>query len=112
MPEDLSGIDAMKYRDMRRPTQGTIGSKSFAWAVLGLPQSGSPALCVRQAARRMRRRRRWKLVRPYIWRLISLRRVIWPSAWPLLQGAVSAVRSAARPGRREGFRADVTKMVV
>src|SRR3954453_6211178 len=33
-------------------------------------------------------------------------------AWPLVQGIVSAARSAARPGRREGVRADATKTEV
>src|SRR3954470_18284514 len=41
---------------------------------------GSPALCVDHAARRTRRRSRSKLARPYICRLISLSRVILPSA--------------------------------
>src|SRR4051812_47588466 len=63
---------------------------------LGLPPwCGSPALCVDHAARRTRWRSRSKLARPYICRLISLSRVIWPSAWPLLQGVVSAARIAA-----------------
>src|SRR4051794_18133643 len=56
---------------------------------------GSPALCVDHAARRTRWRSRSKLARPYICRLISLSRVICPSAWPLLQGVVSAARITA-----------------
>src|SRR4051794_31355497 len=60
-----------------------------------LPESGSPAVCVDHAARRTRRRSRSKLARPYICRLINLSRVICPSAWPLLQGVVSAARIAA-----------------
>lgn len=31
---------------------------------------------------------------PYIARLIVLRRLIWPSAWPLLQGNSMALRTA------------------
>src|SRR3954467_3980918 len=58
-------------------------------------ETGSPALCVDHAARRTRRRSRSKLARPYICRLISLSRVICPSAWPLLQGVVSAAWIAA-----------------
>jgi hypothetical protein len=54
---------------------------------------GSPAFCVDQAARRTRRRRRSKLARPYMVRFSSLRRVIWPSACPLLHGVVSAART-------------------
>src|SRR5690606_28080326 len=37
-----------------------------------------------------------KPARPYIWRLIALRRLIWPSVWPLLQGSSRAARTAAR----------------
>ncbi len=44
----------------------------------------------RYAAARNRFRSRSKLVRPYIWRLISLRRLTWPSVWPLLHSRVSA----------------------
>lgn len=41
---------------------------------------GSPAFCVDQAARRMRRRRSAKLVRPYMVRLSIFSRLICPSA--------------------------------
>ena len=33
--------------------------------------------------------------RPYMLRLTNLRRVTWPSVWPLLQGRVTAAFTAA-----------------
>ena len=62
----------------------------------GVPRGdGSSPSLVDQAARRNRRRRRSRLARPYMARFKSLRRVIWPSACPLLQGSVSADRTAS-----------------
>ena len=43
----------------------------------------------------MRWRSRSKPARPYICRFSSLRRVIWPSAWPLLQGVARPCQGAA-----------------
>lgn len=44
------------------------------------------------------------MARPYFWRLSSLSLVIWPSVWPLLQGVVRAVRTAALSRRRPAAR--------
>src|SRR5215471_13561398 len=41
-----------------------------------------------------RARRSSKPARPYIWRLIILRRLIWPSTWPVLQGVSTAAATA------------------
>lgn len=57
--------------------------------------SGSSPRFVDQAARRNRRRRRSGLARPHRERFWSLRRVICPSARPLLQCGVSADRVAS-----------------
>ena len=73
------------------------GLKGFPDAIRAVFPRGdgsSPSL-VDQAARRNRRRRRSRLARPYMARFKSLRRVIWPSACPLLQGSVSADRTAS-----------------
>jgi hypothetical protein len=51
---------------------------------------GSWASLVDHDVRMKRRRRRSRLARPYMARFRSLRRLIWPSACPLLQGSVSA----------------------
>ena len=48
-----------------------------------------------QAAHRTRLRSSSKPARPYIWRLSIFRRLICPSAWPLLHGSTSAARTAA-----------------
>src|SRR3954465_8356363 len=45
-------------------------------------------------------RRRSSFARPYMERLISFRRVIWPSVWPLLQGVARAAQTAARSSLR------------
>jgi hypothetical protein len=37
---------------------------------------------------------RSSFARPYIWRLMSFSRVIWPSVWPFDQGCTSAAATA------------------
>jgi tetratricopeptide (TPR) repeat protein len=59
------------------------------------PKSGSSALHVNPEGQSTRRRSRSKWARPYIWRLMNLRRLTWPSVWPLLQGSSKAARTAA-----------------
>lgn len=63
------------------------------WAVASA--LGCPALCMACSASRTRRRSRPTLARPKLCRLGSLRRLICPSARPLLQGLVNAARIAA-----------------
>src|ERR671913_492047 len=56
--------------------------------------SGSLRSLVDHAVRRKRRRRRSSLARPYMLRFRSLRRLICPSACPLLHGRLRAARTA------------------
>src|SRR3954468_18853514 len=96
---------ARRGRRRARPPRSTIaGRRSIHDRPEAVQARGSPALCVDQAARSMRRRSRSRPARPYICRFSSLSRVIRPSVWPLLQGVVSAARTAApscsRPGAK------------
>ena len=43
-----------------------------------------------------RARRSSKPARPYIWRLIILSRLIWPSTWPVLHDVSTAAATAER----------------
>src|ERR1022692_609108 len=66
------------------------GSVAYFWLVARL---------VFQLVRRMRLRSSGNAARPYIWRFISLVRVLGPSTRPELQGRVRALRTACSSWR-------------
>ena len=80
---------------LRRPGDLTLGSSrqcSRTGPRLSSPMGNSPPNLVDHGLERKHRSRRSSLVRPYMDRFSSLRRLICPWAWPLFQDRLSTAR--------------------
>jgi len=63
------------------------------WNDFGASHGAGPATVGGEYGK-TRARRSSKPARPYIWRLIVLSRLIWPSTWPVLQAVSTAAATA------------------
>src|SRR5690242_5349979 len=79
---------------------GDAGRPQVRFFILLCAHLGDEVPCYPYGAASTRRRRRSNPARPYMDRLMTFNRLIWPSTGPVLQGIVRAACTASRSCRR------------